>query len=484
MRIRILAFANVVLLPTVAVAQLTTATTDVTLHDKTVVRVESGQLQVPESRVRPTRRTVSIPFYRLKAEAATPAAPIFLLAGGPGSSWLEQFEAEETNREARFYQTIADVVLFDQRGSGRAAPALTCGDSAPLPPSDLALDLTQVGATMRRLLVQCRDRWQTQGVDLAAYNTIESAADVNDLRLALGYQKVTLVGGSYGSHLALQVMRQFPDAVDRVVIFGVEGPDQTWDDPAGALHTLERIAATTEQSPEFRSRIPEGGLLAALERVIARLDTEPQMVTVTAGAATRRVLVDGTRVRRMVRADAGRRSAAWLWAERVLAMERGDFTDVGRRLASQGPLTLPDPVHFSMDCASGASEARRARSRTDPARRLLGDINFEYEIACDVWPFDDLGPAFRANVVSNIPTLIIHGTWDTSTPLENAREVAASLQAATLVEVVGGNHGALYNLFARWPPMRERLAAFLGGRPVTFPATVDDTAAIRFAAPR
>ena len=51
------------------------------------------------------------------------------------------------------------------------------------------------------------------------------------------------------------------DAVDRAVIFGVEGPDHTWDDPAGALHTLQRIAAATEQSPEFRGRIPEGGLI-------------------------------------------------------------------------------------------------------------------------------------------------------------------------------------------------------------------------------
>ena len=133
---------------------------------------------------------------------------------------------------------------------------------------------------MQRLLVQCRDRWQSRGVDLAAYNTVESAADVNDLRLALGYSKITLIGGSYGSHLALQFMRQFPDAVDRAVIFGVEGPDHTWDDPAGALHTLQRIAAATEQSPEFRGRIPEGGLIKALEAVIARLDAQPQLVTV------------------------------------------------------------------------------------------------------------------------------------------------------------------------------------------------------------
>lgn len=481
MDLRTLAVAALCVIPTAAAAQLTTGTTEVTLYDKTVVRVESGRLDVPESRARPSRRRVTIPFYRLKSEAREPAAPIFLLAGGPGSSWLEQFEAEETHREARFYQTIADVVLFDQRGGGRSTPEMKCGDSAPLPPPDVPLDMTTVARTLRQLLVQCRDRWQSQGVDLAAYNTVESAADLNDLRLALGYPKITLIGGSYGSHLALQFMRQFPGAVERAVIFGVEGPDHTWDDPAGALHTLERIAAATGQSPAFRDRIPEGGLLQALERVLARVDAEPQVVTLTEGETTRRVRVDGARLRQMARADAGRRNAAWVWPERILAMDRGDFTEVASRMARQARLVLPDPVHFSMDCASGASEGRRQHSRTSAARRILGDINFEYAVACDVWPFDDPGPSYRANVVSDIPTLIIHGTWDTSTPIENAREVAASLKAATLVEVIGGNHGALYNLFARWAPMRDTLGAFLAGRPATFPATIDDTAAIRYA---
>jgi pimeloyl-ACP methyl ester carboxylesterase len=168
----------------------------------------------------------------------------------------------------------------------------------------------------------------------------------------------------------------------------------------------------------------------------------------------------------------------------ILAMHGGDFTAVARRIAGQKDLRLPDPMHFSMDCASAASPARKARSRTDPARWLFGDLNFEYEVACEVWPSEDLGAQFRTNVVSRVPTLVVHGTWDTSTPIENAREVAASLARATLVEVVGGNHGALYNLFERWPPMRSSLAAFLAGRDVSFPATVDDTAAIRFAPPR
>src|SRR5215510_5559680 len=98
-----------VLLATTTVAHAQVATTrmaEVALHDKTVERVERGDLQVPERHARPSGRRITIPFYRLRSSAAEPAAPIFLLAGGPGSSWLDQFEAEETHREAMFYRTI------------------------------------------------------------------------------------------------------------------------------------------------------------------------------------------------------------------------------------------------------------------------------------------------------------------------------------------------------------------------------------------
>ena len=129
----------------------------------------------------------------------------------------------------------------------------------------------------------CHDRWLREGVDLAAYNTVENAADLNDLRLALGYGKITLIGGSYGSHLALQFLRQFPKHVERIVIHGIEGPDHTWDDPAAMLATLRRIAAAAEQAPEYAGRIPAEGLLAVLGRVIARLQIKPATVGGTSG---------------------------------------------------------------------------------------------------------------------------------------------------------------------------------------------------------
>lgn len=459
--------------------QLTAAPKRVTLEDGSVLEVEAGELSVPESRRRPTQRHITIPYYRLRSQSSRPASPIFLLAGGPGSSWLDQLAYEDNAREVAFYRTLADVVLFDQRGGGHSRPEMTCQGTAELP-LDKPLDPATIRTTLRTLLVGCRDHWLGEGVDLAAFNTVENAADVDDLRRALGYEKVTLVGGSYGSHLALQVMRRYPATVDRVVLFGVEGPDHTWDSPSGRLATFARIAETTERSAPFAGRIPEGGLLKAVERVLARLEAAPQTVAVTVEGTTRQVVVDAFLVRKLAMRGAGRRSAAYLWPEMILALDRGDYTLAAKAAIDIRTVRLDDPTHYSMDCASGISAERRRRYERDPARSLLGDINFEYEALCDLWPTEDLGEAFRNNVISNIPTLIVHGTWDTSTPIENAREVVTSLRRGQLIEVVGGNHGALYNLYERWAPMYPLMREFLAGKEVDFPDSVDDMVAVRF----
>jgi|CXWL01.1.fsa_nt_gi pimeloyl-ACP methyl ester carboxylesterase len=444
----------------------------VTLSDSphTTIVVEAGELKVPESRGNRASRRLSLPFYRLKSTAKRPAAPIFLLAGGPGSSWLDQFETSEENfREVLFYRSIADVVLFDQRGGGRSQPQMHCPQSTRLP-ADQPLELERVRAVMRTALAQCRDQWLAAGVDLKAYNTVESAADVDALRQALGYETMTLVGGSYGSHLALQIMRAYPQTVARALLFGIEGPDHTWDDPDAILAALARIAADVEGSGALL--IPKGGLLQALARVLDRLAATPQRVLVETESGSREVVVDAVLVRRIADHRAGRRSTPLAWPEFISGMDRGDFA-----LAAQGALAhrnipLDDPMHYSMDCASGISPERRQRYRSARARAVLGDINFEYASLCDLWPHRDLGAAFRAPVVSDIPTVIVHSDWDLSTPIENAREVAATLKNAQLIEVRGGHHGALYNLYEHWPPMHRQMRAFLSGGHPRLPAEV------------
>src|SRR5262249_11696499 len=113
-----------------------------------------------------------------------------------------------------------DFIFFDQRGTGYSQPELTCPERDALAPTLLAGALSDEQSTQAIVdaFQRCRDRLGVQGVDLAAYNSAASAADVNDLRLALGYSQLNLYGDSYGTRLALTVMRDFPQAVRSVVL--------------------------------------------------------------------------------------------------------------------------------------------------------------------------------------------------------------------------------------------------------------------------
>lgn len=452
--------------------QLSAAYEDFEGPDGAIIPSESGTFLVPENRLNPENTAlISIPYRKFRATTNTPATPIFLLAGGPGSSWMDRVNHPENFREVQFYRSIADVVLFDQRGGGHSKPRLTCDERRQLP-LDQPLDLQQMTAEMREMSIRCRDGWLEAGVDLAGYTTSQNAADIIALKNALGYGKISLVGGSYGSHLALALMHLYPEEIERAVLYGVEGPDHTWDDPAGRLATLQRIAETIETADILQRDIPEQGLIAVLREIIDRIEDAPVSVDVQAGETEAEVVVDAAVVRLLSGFQAGRRSRLTLWPEFLLDMWQGDYSFIARGAVAVRQLGLNTPMHYMMDCASGISDARRARYSQADALDIVGSINLEYETLCEVWDAEDVQYGHHVRMDSEIPTLLIHGTWDTSTPIENAREVAADLSNAQLIEVIRGGHGALYNLYENWPEIYPMLTKFFRGADPGFPAQV------------
>ncbi len=447
--------------------------TTVTTEDGTGVDLWSGTLLVPENRLEPKSPPISIPFYRLQAATPTPGPPIFLLAGGPGSSWIDRFENPENSAEIEFYRSLGDVVLFDQRGAGQSIPRLSCDQSEHWP-NDQAVDPQEVSVLLRKMAAACRQQWLDRGVELAAYNTRENAADVLALQDALGYEKMILVGGSYGSHLAFSLMREAPERIERALLYGIEGPDHTWDDPDAKLATLERIAGEIEASGAFAESLPEAGLIETLRAVIADLEATPIQVVVPTDneGETETVLIDAHLVRRVSDLQAGRRSRPRVWPQLILDLHRRHYDFVARGALALRSLRMNHAMHFMMDCASGVSTQRKKRYLESKATAILGPINSEYQDLCPVWQARDQGDHNRRLVASDIPTLLVHGTWDTSTPIENARQAVAELSNGHLIEVVRGNHGAIYNLYKFWPRAHAVIGAFLRGEPVRLPSSV------------
>ena len=207
---------------------------------KEKVDAEFGTLFVPENRSNPESNLIELAFVRFKSSAKKPGAPIVYLAGGPGGSGIG---AAKGTRFPLFMalREIADVIAFDQRGTGYSKPNLGCFDRLSLP-----LDVAPTREVAIKELLEssrsCASYWRDiQRVDLTGYNTNESADDLEDLRKALGANQISLWSISYGTHLAFATMRRHPKSIHRAILAGTEGPDHTYKLPSNIQKHLEDV---------------------------------------------------------------------------------------------------------------------------------------------------------------------------------------------------------------------------------------------------
>jgi len=204
-----------------------------------------------------------------------------------------------------------------------------------------------------------------------------------------------------------------------------------------------RVAEEAEQAPELQGLIPEGGLIAAMEAIVARAEREPFTVTLTADNAQHDVLFDGESVKRLSRGYSGDLSG---WPADVITMSRGDYRPAARALYRRSRAverSFRTASYFMLDCGSGITPDRLAEHDSDPAMIVLAGMNWIYKAGCPVWG-SDLGDDFRQNFETQIPTVIVHGTWDTSTPYENALELVPYFKNSKFIPVIRGPHGAIW----------------------------------------
>ena len=222
---------------------------------------------------------------------------------------------------------------------------------------------------------------------------IEAAGDLNDVRRLLGYEEITLWGGSFGSHWGMTTMRYFPDVVARAVLTGMEGPDHTYDMPSGVLASLERVAGEAELSEVLLPHIPEGGLIEAFKAVIADVEEEPVEVEVAHPRTGRMELVrfEADDVRDLALGYTARvnsRQTVAGWPADLLALFQGNFEDAARARLQNGDgrrTDLPTASYFMLDCGSGISRERLKELQDDPAAQVVGDLGWWYETTCPAW---------------------------------------------------------------------------------------------------
>jgi pimeloyl-ACP methyl ester carboxylesterase len=427
------------------------------------VTAELGWVTVPENHSRADGPTIELAFLRLRTAAVRPGPPVVWLAGGPGGSGTQDAEGAILPLFRAIAET-SDVIALDQRGMGRSLPRLDCPGAFDLP-LDRPMERNFVLAAFRERAAECREHWARRGVDLASYNTNESARDIEDLRRALGAPKISLLAGSYGTHLALATIRLFEGSIERAVLFGVQGPDHMERLPGDFQDVLEKIDLLVKQTPLLAERLPT--FLGAIQIVMDKLDRDPIAVetldpatgdrrTVKVGkfdlqCFTRNLLASGDQISRL--------------PGLYLAMLQGDFHELAASSLTSRRSAAPPAVDFTMRCSSGGSAARREKIRAQTDRTLLGDVaDFPIPDVCDAWGVSDLGPSFRAPVTAVVPVLFVSGTLDAHTQVANAKEVLAGFPNGRHLIVDGGAHCLLgFSL----PKGRKLAAKFLRGESVS-----------------
>ena len=436
---------------------------------------EFGRLLVPENRRKPGSRLIELAFVRFRSTSKNPGAPIIYLAGGPGSSGIG------ASRGSRFplfmaMREIADVIALDQRGTGASKPNLMCRETIDFPP-DKVPNRADMLERFSRQSRACAENFKQQGVDLTGYNTNESADDLEDLRKALGAEKISLWAISYGTHLSLATIKRREKSLHRVIMAGVEGLDGTIKLPGNIQKHLENLDRLVKADANLSKDIPSfSGLM---KEVLDKVERQPAVVELTDPKTNQKVKITVNKFAlQFLTANSFGAGESGL-PMRFYEMSKGNFTFAAQRwLALNRPgESVGSAMAYMMDCSSGVSPKRRRQIVHEAKTTLLGDVmDFPLPDVCGAWGNPDLGAAFRSPVKTKIPTLFISGTLDVRTPPSNAEGVRRGFQNSFHLIIDGAVHSD--PLFLSSPKIKDVMLEFMKGEKVT--TTIITLAPLKF----
>lgn len=398
-----------------------------------------GTHEVFENRTTNRGRKINLKVVVLPATGQNRAPdPYFYLAGGPGSAATE--EAGGLAREFALIRERRDIVLVDQRGTGSSNP-LNCKF---FDPSDMQ---SHFGYFFPLEDVRkCRAQLEPKA-DLSLYTTPIAADDLDDVRAALGYEQINVIGGSYGTRAAMVYMKRHPHRVRTVTLHGVAPTNQFMprDFPQDTERALNGILGECETDAACRSTFPN--LRAEARAVLARLVRAPVEVEVLHPKTGERTIV---KLPRELAAEAVRYMLYHPGAAKQIPLflhlaAQGDYTPLAESaLFYRREIVASDSngMYLSVTCAEDLPSIKPGEGERNAADTLLGDYRLRQQReACALWPRSPLPADYAEPVRSDTPVLILSGEWDPVTPPSNGDAVAKHFPNSLHVVVPHGGHG-------------------------------------------
>jgi pimeloyl-ACP methyl ester carboxylesterase len=406
----------------------------------TRIPARCGILQVPEDRDRPDARKISLRIAVLPSDAPSAKPdPVFVLAGGPGQSITEVYPRiapafDRLNRDR-------DIVLVDQRGTGGSG-GLTCpkmgrtGTDEDLLPSEA-----------RRAAGECA-RTLSANADLTRYRTIDFVQDLDAVREALGYDRINLIGTSYGTRAALAYARAYPARARTLVLDGVAPFSMIIgnDFDQSAQRALDLLFRRCAAEPACLARYPD--LAGDFQALLTRLDARPEKVRLRHPLSGEPIdlTVDGDSVRQVVFAFLYQPETAALLPALLREAKGGDLAP----LAAQGILAVADiqagmsrALQLSVICTEDVPFIADPPPGGSPT--FLGNgARQAFRALCADWPHGPPDPDFHNAPRLEVPALLLSGEADPVTPPRRGDEALATLPAGRHVTVPGQAHGVMF----------------------------------------
>lgn len=409
--------------------------------DLTLIQAECGRLAVPENPAAPHGRQIQLRVAVVPAISTRKQPdPLFILAGGPGMA------------ATSFYASIApvfapihrdrDIVLVDQRGTGESN-ALDCESSEEDLYQSAPADIV---AEARRCL-----KMLGAHADVRFYTTSLAVRDLDQVRAALGYDRIDLYGSSYGTIVAQQYLRRFPDRVRSVILDGVVPPQLA----LGATSALDAQAALASifsrcvRQPACHARF--GDPAATYRQVRDQLTGHPVWVDLTdpTSGEPYRLQFTSYHLAMVLRlASYTPELAALLPLDLHEAGASGNFAPLAGQFLLIDRVygdAIAEGMNDSVVCAEDVPFYQvDAEQRAELANTFLGTSQLDgLRAVCSIWPRGPVDPDFHQPLHSDVPALLLSGGNDPITPPRYAAQAAHGFTHVLSLVVPGFGHGQL-----------------------------------------
>lgn len=425
--------------------------------------VHCGELEVFENRVLRAGRKIPIHVVVAFALGDEPQPdPLFLLDGGPGvgKATIAGFSIGQ-NLEIEHDR---DLVFVDIRGTGRSNP-LSCagfrGDPFKAttflgaPGSYLSLLSLQHyldDPYDQKLMAACHSQLEGRA-DLTQYTTTAAAADLDEVRDALGYERINLSGTSYGSRLGLEYMRRYRDHVRTASLSDIVPTDMRMPSTfaTDTEVALERLLVDCAADELCSSTYPQ--LRQDLRAVLDLLRIEPLQTEVLNpllfnAKSTKVTISYGAFVMGLRSMLYGYESSARL-PHVVTRAATGEYGPMVAEIVERDlplELVLAKGMYLSATCAEDVPFIDRQAATRASIGTALGTYRLDQHLeACEVWPRGEVPEDWLAPVASDVPVLLFSSELDPSTPPRTGRQVVEHLPNGLLVIMLNETHGAEIN---------------------------------------